>query len=190
MRKSKLVLNLAIFLLGVIISASIIVYLATTALSNVLAGDMLGAQTYPMTHVQQMIDDYNTAETYWPFLRYNQQFVQRKNDLKKILQLLQSKPAVTIFFKVPLNKNDVTAILKEIQAIHGVTKVTYISQEKAWEIYKQQNKNDKLLLSLVNANILPASLEVYIPDQTAKTTIEKLAKSKPFVSEVLTSLDY
>jgi hypothetical protein len=190
MKKYKLVLTLAVLLLGAILSGSIVVYLATSAMSNILAGDMLGAEKYPMTHVQQMIDKYNIAQTYWPFLQYNQQFVQRKKDLEKILHLVQSKPAITIFLKTPLNSNNVTLLTKEIQVVPGVTKVSFISQEKAFEMYRQQNKNDKLLLGLVTEGTLPASLEVYVSNQTAKTIIEKLARSKPFVSQVVKSPDY
>lgn len=190
MKKSKTVSCIAVFLLGAIISGIIFICLATASLTNLLAGDMLGAEMYPMAHVLQMIHDYNTAETYWPLLRYNQQFTQRKNDLEKILHILQSKPAVTIFFAPSSSNNDVSSLTKEIQAIHGVTKVKFVSKEDALQIYKQQNKNDPLLLSLVTADILPASLEVYVSDQAAKSQIETLAKSKPFVHQVIKSLDY
>ena len=51
------------------------------------------------------------------------------------------------------------AIEEDMQANH-VAKVKVITKTEALSLYKQESKQDPLMLELVTADILPASIEV------------------------------
>ena len=63
----------------------------------------------------------------------------------------------------------------------------FISQEDALKMYKETNKNEPALLELIQPNILPQSVEVYLDDFTVRNQVEQIAKSRSFVTEVIQS---
>ena len=184
MDKSNIILFLFTFILGCLIGGTVLAFVATKAMTKVQLGDNVHGD-FLYTHLTETVHDYEDAQNLWPLLRYDTTFTSNLNQAKKQLAYYQSKPAVQIFFKNPLNDIEVSNLKQAIQVIPGVTKVSYVSKEDALNIYKQQNKNDKLLLSLVTADILPASLNVYVSDRSMVNRIVNLAKSKPFVSNVI-----
>lgn len=107
----------------------------------------------------------------------------------KVIEYFESKPQVTAFFKNEAKKEEIDALTQSMKQSQQVAEVRYVSKEDALKIYKEQNKNDPLLLDLVTADILPASLEV------SATKIEDLApiadslKTSPIVQEVIFQKD-
>lgn len=81
-----------------------------------------------------------------------------------ILNYFESKPQITVFFKDEVKPTEIDSLKSNLAATGKVSSSKYISKEEALAIYKEQNKNDPLLLELVTANILPASLEVSAND--------------------------
>ena len=132
----------------------------------------------------QALQQYEDAQKIWPLLRYDTSFITRVNTLKADSAGIQSQPSVTIFLKDPFTNMNVATLTQNIQVLPGVTQVKYISKEDAVTIYKEQNKNNPQLLQFVTADILPASLEVYVSNQSIKTQIVTLAQSKSFVDVV------
>ena len=77
-----------------------------------------------------------------------------------LLSHLESLPQVTGFFRDEAKQDQIDALKQSLEATGKTASIRFISKEEALEIYRQQHKNDKLLLELVTAEILPASLEV------------------------------
>lgn len=80
---------------------------------------------------------------------------------QKLLVYLEHKPQVIAFFNDTVTSEDqVRDLENQLKAGGKVNAVTFVSKDQALAIYKDRNKSDPLLLELVSANTLPASLEV------------------------------
>lgn len=84
--------------------------------------------------------------------------------LSNVLLYFETKPEITLFLKDTVNQDVTDTIKKDLQNYQGVKEVSYVSKDKALEIYKQQNKDNPLLTEMVTASILPASVEVTVSD--------------------------
>ncbi len=102
-----------------------------------------------------------------------------------ILRYFETRPQVTAFFKVDADPALITRLETTIKSKSYVEKVTVISKEKALQIYQEDNKKDPLLLELVTADILPASIEVTSNDPTALPQIKKDLEGAEGIDEVV-----
>jgi len=78
----------------------------------------------------------------------------------KAISYFESRPQVTAFFKNEAKQADIDKLKNELMATNKVASIKFVSKQDALKIYREQNKNDPLLLELVTADILPASLEI------------------------------
>jgi len=80
----------------------------------------------------------------------------------KILKYFESAPQVIGFFKPGEDLSDVQIanIRAQLEATGKLDKFRYVSTREAEAIYKEKNKDNPLLLELVDYNILPASIEI------------------------------
>ncbi|MDE2025079.1 MAG: ABC transporter permease [Patescibacteria group bacterium] len=106
-----------------------------------------------------------------------------------IISFFESKPQVTAFFKDEAQKSDIDTLKNQLQATGKVASMKYVSKDEALQIYKQQNKNDPLLLELVTADILPASLEISTYNINDLGAIADTLKTVPAVQEVVYQKD-
>lgn len=88
----------------------------------------------------------------------------------QILTYFETRPQVSAYFNDQTSEEDILRFKKELESKDYIAKVTYISKQEALNIYREQNKDDPLLLEMVPADVLPASLEV------APTSVDSLAK--------------
>jgi len=95
-----------------------------------------------------------------------------------LLQNIESQPQVVAFFKLDTPKEKLEDIKKQIDNLDYTKTVVLINQEQALKLYKKENNDEPLLLELVTADILPASIEV----STYK--IDDLAKIKTVLSKI------
>ena len=100
-----------------------------------------------------------------------------------ILSYFESKPQVTAFFTDKKDINSIKNLEAALKATGKVTSTKFISKEEALAIYKE--KNDPLLLEMVTAEILPASLEVQATDPKFLPDINAILKGEPEVEEVI-----
>jgi cell division transport system permease protein len=107
----------------------------------------------------------------------------------RIISFLESKPQVTVFFKNEAKPADINFLQEQIRANQKVASVKFISKDQALQIYKEQNKNDPLLLDLVTAEVLPASLEIATIKIEDLQSISDSLKSSPIVQEVIYQKD-
>ncbi len=106
-----------------------------------------------------------------------------------IISYFESKPQVTAFFKDDTKQADIDTLRNQLMATGKVSSIKYVSKDQALEIYKQQNKNDPLLLELVTADILPASLEISTYNIDDLDTIANTLKPLTIVQEVVYQKD-
>lgn len=106
-----------------------------------------------------------------------------------VLSYFESKPQITVFFADKATKDDADALTKTLEATGKVADTKYVSKEDALAIYQQQNKNDPLLLQMVTADILPASLEVSAKDPTFLKDLEPIIRKANGVEEVVFQKD-
>lgn len=102
-----------------------------------------------------------------------------------LLTYFESKPQVTAFFTDKKDVNSIKNLESQLKATGFVSQTKYISKDEALSIYKEQNKNDPLLLEMVTAEILPASLEVQSADPKNLNEIYTILKKEPDVEEVV-----
>ena len=106
-----------------------------------------------------------------------------------ILSYFETKPQLTIFFKDEKSKTAVDQLIERLNATGKVASYKYISKEEALAIYREQNKNDPLLLEMVTADILPSSLEVSAIQPKFLAELAEEVKNESDVDEVVLKKD-
>lgn len=107
----------------------------------------------------------------------------------KVVNYFESKPQVTAFFRDEANPDEINALEKTLKDSGLVASVKFVSKEEALQIYKDQNKNDPLLLDLVTADILPSSLEISTYNIDDLSLVSETIKKAPIVQEVVFQKD-
>ncbi len=102
----------------------------------------------------------------------------------------ESVPQVTAFFKNEATQENISALREQVKMTGKVAKTRFVSKQEALQIYKQQNKDDDpLLLDLVTADILPASLEVSALNIEDLSGIADTLKNSSYVQKVVYQKD-
>lgn len=89
-----------------------------------------------------------------------QLFVLLSLGSQKILNYFETKPQISAYFTDETTESQILTYKQMLEGSENIKSVTYISKTEALNIYREQNKDDTLLLEMVTADILPASLEV------------------------------
>ena len=106
-----------------------------------------------------------------------------------VLGYFEGKPQVTVFFTAKAGQPEADALKSKLESTGKVASTHYVSKEDALEIYRQQNQNDPLLLEMVAADILPASLEVSATDPKYLSDLAKVITGSEGVDEVVYQRD-
>lgn len=106
-----------------------------------------------------------------------------------MLGYFESRPQVTAFFKDEATIGDVEALKTSITNSISIEDMRYISKDDALEIYKKQNTDNPLLLEMVTADILPASLEVSAKNVSDLESIAGVMQKNNTVEEVVFQKD-
>lgn len=80
--------------------------------------------------------------------------------IQQVLTHFETQPQVIAFFQLDATDQQIAATKSEVEQKEYVEQITIIDKNQALEIYQQSNQDDPLLLELVSADILPASIEV------------------------------
>lgn len=112
-------------------------------------------------------------------------FVISGTTLSSILSYFETKPQVTVFFKEDKDKSTIDQLISKLKTSDKISSIKFISKEEALRIYQEQNKNDPLLLEMVTADILPASIEIYATNPKFLPDIVENVKKEPGVDEVV-----
>jgi cell division transport system permease protein len=106
-----------------------------------------------------------------------------------VLGYFEGKPQLTVFFTEKAGLQEADALKAKLMSTGKVASTKYVSKEQALTIYREQNKKDPLLLEMVTADILPASLEVTAKEPSMLKELEPLIKGGDGVEEVVFQKD-
>lgn len=101
------------------------------------------------------------------------------------LKFLESRPQLTMFLKDEAKPQQIELLKTKLEATGRIKEVKFISKDEALEIYKKEIKDNPLLLEMVTAKILPASLEISTASLSFLPEIAEMAKNDPIVEDVL-----
>lgn len=106
-----------------------------------------------------------------------------------VISYFETKPQLTVFFKDEKSKTSIDELIDKLKTSGKVANIQYISKEQALVIYREQNKNDPLLLEMVSADILPSSLEVSAVSPKYLVELDQVLKKEPEIDEVVFQKD-
>jgi cell division transport system permease protein len=107
----------------------------------------------------------------------------------QIISYFESKPQVTAFFHDDAKQTDIDGLSQQLRQSGEIASIKFVSKAEALKIYQQQNKSDPLLLDLVTADILPASLEISTYNIQDLPSVSDSLKKNPIVQEVVFQKD-
>jgi cell division transport system permease protein len=112
-------------------------------------------------------------------------FASTVYNLQTILTDIEKRPQITIFFSDIKSEDDIRLLDESIKATGKVESTIYKSKDEALELYQEQNQDDPLLLEMVTADILPASLEIKAVKPEYLTDIAEVLENEPGVEDVV-----
>lgn len=104
---------------------------------------------------------------------------------QQVLSFYESKPQVIAFFEDDAGEATILELKQSLEAQDYVEEAVYVSKAEALQIYQEQNQDDPLLLEMVTADILPASLEVSSSNVAYLPQIRTQLVESPGVEEVV-----
>ncbi len=106
---------------------------------------------------------------------------------QKILKYFESAPQVIAFFEKgeDLKEAEIADIKNNLEATGKLASFKYVSTREAEKIYKEKNKNDPLLLELVDYKILPPSIEISATQIEALAGLKEILEKQPKVTDVV-----
>ncbi len=104
--------------------------------------------------------------------------------LNGMLSYLETRPQVTAYFKPQTPESEIFKVRDELNKSGKILSIKYISQKEAFQIYKDMNKDNPLLLEMVSADILPPSLEIYAKNPVYLPQIAEFLKKQGGIDEV------
>lgn len=112
-------------------------------------------------------------------------FILTAGGFQTILRYFETRPQVTAFLKDETTSAQIDTLKAKLAQTGKVRETKYISKEEALNIYREQNKNDPLLLEMVTANILPASLEVSTNNLPHLNEVAQILRAESTIEEVV-----
>jgi cell division transport system permease protein len=106
-----------------------------------------------------------------------------------VLNYFETRPQISAYFEDETSEGNILDLKRNLEAKSYVSQVDYISKEAALEIYREQNKEDELLLEMVTADILPASLEISATSVEQIPAIQQELEGLPGIEEVVFQQD-
>lgn len=103
---------------------------------------------------------------------------------KVVLQYFESRPQLIAYLKDEVKPQEIELIRARIEATGKTKSVTYVSKEEALELYKQLFKDKPLLLEMVTAKVLPASLEISPYNLSSVQELAAMLKEEPLIEDL------
>lgn len=116
-------------------------------------------------------------------------FLLLAGGLSSLLSYFETKPQLTVFFKDEKTKASIDELIGRLQTTGKVASFQFISKDQALAIYREQNKNDPLLLEMVTADILPSSLEISATSPEYLLELSDMTKKEVGIDEVVFQKD-
>ncbi len=107
----------------------------------------------------------------------------------RLIDYLESRPQLTVFFTDTASQDDINSLKNRLEATGKTISVRYVSKEDALKIYREQNKRDPILLDLVTADVLPASLEIQTSKAEYLSSLIPMVKQTKNIEEIIYQQD-
>lgn len=107
----------------------------------------------------------------------------------QIISYFESLPQVAAFFKDEAKQEEIQALQSQLKNTGKLAKMEFISKQDALRIYREQFKDDPLLLELVTADILPAALRISTIQVEDLPAISQTLQRSPIVDKVIFQKD-
>ncbi len=78
---------------------------------------------------------------------------------QEVLEFFEARPKVMAFFDIKTESLEISEVENQLRSLNYVEEISIVSKEEALQYY-QEKQDNPLLLELVTADILPASIEV------------------------------
>lgn len=101
-----------------------------------------------------------------------------------LLGYVETRPQVTVYFRTQTPETEISKVREELINSGKVESIKYVSKEDAYQIYRNVNKDNPLLLEMVSSDILPPSLEIYAKKPVYLPEIADYLQNKSGVDEV------
>ncbi|MBU0578855.1 permease-like cell division protein FtsX [Patescibacteria group bacterium] len=108
---------------------------------------------------------------------------------QQILNYFETRPQVIGFFELDASTSEINQVGQQVQQKSYVNDIKLITQEEALSVYRMENKDDPLLLELVTADILPASIEVSADEISSLVQIKNDLETLDEIEEVVFQQD-
>ena len=108
---------------------------------------------------------------------------------QQILNYFETRPQVIGFFELDSSVSEINQVSEKMKLKTYVKDVQLITQEEALATYREENRDDPLLLELVTADILPASIEVSADEISSLVQIKNDLETLDEVEEVVFQQD-
>ena len=102
-----------------------------------------------------------------------------------VLRFFETTPQVIGFFTLEATPEQISTAITELKNKPYVAELKTISKEEALELYKQENSTNPLLLELVTADILPASVEIKAKQVASLNDIRQDIAKQSGIEEVV-----
>lgn len=110
--------------------------------------------------------------------------------LNSVLQYFETRPEITAFIKGEVKQEEVDNLIADFKLKEGIREIRFVSKEEALKIYQEENKDNPLLLEMVTAEILPASVELTAENPVAlKSLAVELKDHSDMFEEVIFQQD-
>lgn len=105
----------------------------------------------------------------------------------KVLKHFEAAPQVIAFFKPgeDLTDTQIANIKAQLNTTGKLNQFRYVSTREAEAIYKEKNKDNPLLLELVDYNILPASIEISANELADLVELRNILQTQEGVDDVV-----
>ena len=116
-------------------------------------------------------------------------FILIAGGAEKTLRSLESQPQVIGFFTQPPDKEELEQLKTQLIGTQKIKEIKYVSQQEALEKYRFDNRDNPLLLEMVTADILPASIEVSTQEPEGLEQIAEILNTHEGIDEVIYQKD-
>lgn len=104
----------------------------------------------------------------------------------KIISYFETAPQIIAFFErgKDLTQEEIAGIRARLEETDKLASFKYVSIHEAEAIYREKNKDDPLLLELVNYKILPPSIEISAKEIDAFPQLKNILEAQPGVEDI------
>src|SRR3989344_4641789 len=112
--------------------------------------------------------------------------------LTSVLSVLSEKVDISVYFNLDAKEQDILSLKSKFEGMNEVTKIDYVSQENALEIFKKRHAGDEILLKSVSEldnNPLEASLNILAKDTTKYNSLVSLLDNDQY-KNLISKINY